>query len=275
MKLPVPVPGRPQQGAIADYLDAETARIDALITMKRRLVDLLGQWRFATLQRVLCPGQTVSGYLQAERLGDAGAVQLKRLLQRTIAGGTPASDNSDFWAEPDDEGAHPWLAIGDMVDRGVTRSTAKALSREGLQACRLQPAPPGVLLFAMYASLGKLTITGGPAVWNQAIVGLVPAGDRALTKYLAYWLELIRPYLASLARSTTQDNLNAEQVGDLPVRAVPLAEQAAMVDRLDEAFAALATTAAGLADQIGLLVERRQALITAVVTGELAVPGAV
>ncbi|MBK7018331.1 MAG: hypothetical protein IPH38_01725 [Candidatus Microthrix sp.] len=38
----------PEQRAIADYLDAETARIDALITKKRRMIDLLGE---AALER--------------------------------------------------------------------------------------------------------------------------------------------------------------------------------------------------------------------------------
>ncbi len=43
------VPPLSKQRAIADYLDTETARIDALITKKRRLIDLLAERRQALI----------------------------------------------------------------------------------------------------------------------------------------------------------------------------------------------------------------------------------
>lgn len=44
-ELKVRVPSAREQRAIADYLDAETARIDALIAKKRRMVDILHERR--------------------------------------------------------------------------------------------------------------------------------------------------------------------------------------------------------------------------------------
>jgi type I restriction enzyme S subunit len=41
--LPVRIPSVAEQRAIADYLDTETARIDALITKKRRMIELLDE----------------------------------------------------------------------------------------------------------------------------------------------------------------------------------------------------------------------------------------
>ena len=44
--MPVPTPPISEQRAIADYLDAETARIDALVSKNRRLIQLLQEkWR--------------------------------------------------------------------------------------------------------------------------------------------------------------------------------------------------------------------------------------
>ena len=40
-QLRIPIPPVDEQRAIADYLDAETARIDALVAKKQRLVHLL------------------------------------------------------------------------------------------------------------------------------------------------------------------------------------------------------------------------------------------
>jgi type I restriction enzyme S subunit len=40
-QLRVPLPELPVQDAVADFLDAETARIDTLIAKKRRMLELL------------------------------------------------------------------------------------------------------------------------------------------------------------------------------------------------------------------------------------------
>ena len=269
----VPLVPLREQVAIADFLDAETARIDALITKKRRLIELLDTRRRSLIEQVLCDDRPAHDLLEPGSLRLRGAVAMKRLLDKTIAGGTPTSDDESYWTDPDDPSGHIWIAIGDMVDRGRTVSSSRALTSAGLSACRLRPSRPGTLLFAMYASLGKTTVTAAPAVWNQAIIGLVPNTSVADARYLAYWLETIRPHLASMARSSTQDNLNAEQVGELPVPVTTLPRQIAAVDYLDAGLAGSAEVAARLVHQIDLLVEHRQALITAAVTGELAVPG--
>ena len=47
--IKVHVPSAEKQRAIADYLDTETAHIDALITKKRRLIDLLAERRQALI----------------------------------------------------------------------------------------------------------------------------------------------------------------------------------------------------------------------------------
>ncbi len=51
--LQVRMPATSEQRAIADYLDTETARIDALITKKRRLIDLLNERRLACVSHNL------------------------------------------------------------------------------------------------------------------------------------------------------------------------------------------------------------------------------
>ena len=42
-RMPIPIPPLAEQRAIADYLDTETARIDTLISKKRRLIELLAE----------------------------------------------------------------------------------------------------------------------------------------------------------------------------------------------------------------------------------------
>jgi type I restriction enzyme, S subunit len=59
--LPIPVPSLPTQRAIANYLDRETARIDALIVAKRRMVELLEEGLKTQLDRLLDPRHHPAG----------------------------------------------------------------------------------------------------------------------------------------------------------------------------------------------------------------------
>jgi restriction endonuclease S subunit len=52
----VPVPPLASQRRIADFLDRETERIDALIDKKRRLIDLLEEKRTATITHAVTKG---------------------------------------------------------------------------------------------------------------------------------------------------------------------------------------------------------------------------
>ena len=53
--LSVPVPERSKQRAIADYLDHETARLDALVAAKERVLGLLAEKRRALITRAVTP----------------------------------------------------------------------------------------------------------------------------------------------------------------------------------------------------------------------------
>ena len=269
--VPIVAPPRPAQRAIADYLDAETALIDALIAKKQRMIELIENRRLAAIETALGGGRTAASFILGDEQSAQESVPLKRLLIRTIAGGTPDSNDSSFWT--DEAEGTAWVAIGDMLDSSTTTETVRRLTPAGLAAVRLRPAPAGTLLFAMYASLGKLTVSGMPCVWNQAILGLVPDDTKVDSEYLALWLEVLRQHFGVLARSTTQDNLNAEQVGALPIPNRPLEDQLRVVRQLRPSLTSISSSTSLLVSQIDLLRERRQALITAAVTGELEVPG--
>ncbi len=54
--MTLPVPPLPQQRAIADYLDRETARVDALVAAKERVLGLLAEKRRALITRAVTRG---------------------------------------------------------------------------------------------------------------------------------------------------------------------------------------------------------------------------
>ena len=191
---------------------------------------------------------------------------LKRVLVETISGGTPDTDNPEFWAN--DENGVPWVAISDMSFTEVVTVTQKFVTAKGIASKRLRILPQGTLLFSMYASLGHVAELGLPATTNQAILGLVP-NEQIDQRYLKRWLQFLQPYLVVGSSNTTQDNLNAEKVQNLPCFKIRSSEQKAIVGFIDRETARIDALIEKVQLSIDLLKKRRSALITAAVTGQI------
>jgi len=146
------------------------------------------------------------------------------------AGGTPAVDDPKLW---DDDGGVEWVSIGDMTRSRIVRNGTRRVSERGMAQKRLPIGSPGTVLFAMYASLGAVAVLGVEATWNQAILGVQARDGVADNRFIAYWLEHLARDLSALARSNTQDNLNAEQVANLPFPTLAVEDQRRIADFLD------------------------------------------
>ncbi|WP_447008567.1 restriction endonuclease subunit S [Saccharothrix isguenensis] len=149
-----------------------------------------------------------------------------------MAGGTPEVNNPAYWTDSPDDG-HAWVSISDMSNRSEVATTSRRITKAGLQSARLHVAPPGTLLFSMYASLGHTAVLQKSACWNQAILGVIPTRKDVDQRFLKYSLMSLREKLTAQARSNTQDNLNAEQVRNLTVPYPNSSEQHRIANFLD------------------------------------------
>jgi type I restriction enzyme, S subunit len=177
-------------------------------------------------------------------------------------------DDASMWSESDEDGL-PWVSIGDMSDGQPVTTTARRVTESGLESKRLPIGEPGTLLFAMYASVGAVGRLATRATWNQALLGIAPRFGLSDERFIRYWLEHLRPSLSALTRSNTQDNLNAEQVGNFPFPDMPLAEQRAIADYLDAETARIDALIAKKQQLIHLLEERVRGLAVDLVAGHL------
>lgn len=184
---------------------------------------------------------------------------------QTIAGGTPSVDNDSFW----DDAGLPWLTIGDMSKIDVVRSTTRGVSQSGIASKSLPIGEPGTIVFAMYASIGEVAELGVHASWNQAILGFSPNNKQCSPSFLKYWLKAIRNILPKYYRITTQSNLNAQDVQNLPLLVPPISVQSQIVSYLDNETSRIDELTGELEHQKSLLQERRQAVITEAVAGNI------
>ncbi|HDX8363103.1 TPA: restriction endonuclease subunit S [Aeromonas veronii] len=189
--------------------------------------------------------------------------KVKYYLEKLIAGGTPESGNADYWIDSG-EGT-PWVSIADITLNPDVSTTKKDVTDAGIKAKNLKILPKGTVLYSIFASLGKVGEAKVRLTTNQAILGLVPT--KKLNKELfKYWLHSVEAHLGLLSSSNTQDNLNAEKVGNLPILLPPAEEQQTIAAFLDYETARIDRLIAQQQRLIELLKEKRQAVISHAVT---------
>jgi type I restriction enzyme S subunit len=256
-----PIPDLPREGqwAIADYLDAETSRIDALIAKKRRMIGLLSQrW-----------GAFLEHRLNAE--GKA-RVALRRLLLEPPMYGAGESGVLDPEAGP------RYIRITDLNSDGTLKDEEpRFLERAAAAPFMLRD---GDLLFARSgATVGKAFMYRaqmGTCCFAGYLIRFRPDPTRLLPELLYYWSRTASYWGQIRAGSiqATIENVSAERYKELLVPVPPPSRQAELTVRFQRTELTVRLFAARLERQIDLLAEHRQALITAAVTGEIDVPEA-
>lgn len=264
-ELRVAVPELREQRAIADYLDAETARIDALLEKKRLL-------HSAIEERFRCERDERVRRLMANH----GSTKLRRLVDGIEQGWSPTCENRE--ADADAWGVLKTSA----VTQGEFRRTENKQLPSDLQADLRWAVKDGDLLIARGS--GSIERVGTAAV-------AAPTGAKLMISDLIY--RLLRPHMdttllahcinSSVGRGHLESSIRTDvgqtlkirgdDILDTPVPWVPPELQTEALDGIEQERSLAKETVQRLKKQTELLTEHRQALITAAVTGELEVAG--
>jgi restriction endonuclease S subunit len=189
--------------------------------------------------------------------------KLKYIIQNFIGGGTPSTDNNDYWTS---EGGFPWVTIRDITKSDAIRETERKITASGLNSKNLTLLPPGTILYSMYASVGKVSKLLITATTNQAILGLFNRENQVLNDYLKFSLEAFESFVSFLFSSNTQNNINEEKVKNIILPLPPISEQASITKVLFAEIDLMDNIISRSQEMIELLKEKRQAIITNAVT---------
>ena len=258
----VAVPTLPEQQAIADYLDTETARIDALISKKRHLIKLLAEYRTTLIT------QTVTHGLNRSAASDGAAFEelpVGRVFQ-IVNGGTPTS-KAENW-----NGEIAWATPVDLATAHgkVLSSTARTITGAGLREGS-RSVPSNSLILSTRAPIGYVCENATPMAFNQGCRGLIPR-QRLDSRYFRYQFSVMGDQLQALGQGSTFMELHTNSLATANLAVPTLAEQRAIADYLDTETDRIDAVSSREESVIKLLEEYRAALITAAVTGQLAVP---
>ncbi|MGQ4455298.1 restriction endonuclease subunit S [[Kitasatospora] papulosa] len=253
--LEIPVPPPDEQRRIADFLDVETARIDELIRLRRQHVALVNERWESVIHREL--SRPESDPVELRRLGASvttGPFGTVFNASEYLHGGIPMVNPLHI----KDGRIHP-----DEHHR-VSPATATRLSRHQLKS--------GDLVVGRKGDLGRAALVGGEQdgwVCGSDCIAVHPSkGLRP--QFLAYVLRsrYVREQLLARSLAATMPSLNEGNLLSLRVPNYTTAMQDKVTARLAAEHNWHDRIVAVMSRQLDLLTERRQALITAAVTGQ-------
>lgn len=264
----IAVPPLKEQIAIASYLNGETARIDALVDAKQRVLDLLAEKRKAIIAtavtRGLDPNVTMRDSLvpwlgeipshwevkrakwmfveRDDRSQQGGEELLSLRMERGLV---PHNDVSPKQTRPEELVGYKKTSHGEIVINRMRASLGliAVTPQEGLVSpdYAVFQATSGVSV-SYYEALFKTELMGG--VFRAESTGMGTGSAGFLRLYSESFLSIWLPH-------------------------PPRREQDAIVDYVSRATARIDSVRAATERTIALLKERRTALIAAAVTGKL------
>lgn len=274
-RMPVLLPPKDEQTAIATFLDHETAKIDALIAEQEKLIALLAEKRQATISHAVTKGLNPNAPMKDSGVAWLGEVpehwdvRPLKFLAKIGNGSTPSRDNPDYWA---DEG-FPWLNSSVVNQEEVTEAE-RFVTEKALSECHLPIISPPAILVGITGqgkTRGMATQLQFTATVNQHLAYIKPDVEQLAPIFLLRCLESAYDHLRteSEGAGSTKGAITCDQLGRLRVPDPDLNEQEQIISFLEMEVSKLDKLEADAIRAIALLKERRSALIAAAVTGQI------
>jgi type I restriction enzyme S subunit len=278
-QVDIPVFPLTEQASIAAFLDRETAKIDALIAEQQRLIELLQEKRQAVISHAVTKGLNPEAPMKDSGVEWLGEVpkhwEIKRIkhTSRMESGHTPDRKVEAYWVNCD----IPWVSLNDtgfLKDNDYISETAHCINDLGIQNSSARLLPERVVVFSRDATIGRCAITTKQMAVSQHFIAWI-CGDEILAEYLLLRLKSMTHELERLTFGATLKTIGMPDVKTLVTPVPPINEQEEIVEHLQGETARLEGMSASVQQAVALLQERRSALISAAVTGQIDVRGLV
>jgi type I restriction enzyme, S subunit len=270
-----PFPPKKEQSAIAAFLDEKTAKIDALIALKERMIALLKECRQIIIQQAVTKGLDPNAKMKPSGVEWIGEIpegwevnQVKR-IGKTVSGSTPSSGQRERYYN----GYLPWVRTTDL-NNGTLKDVPERITDKALKETACKKVPYGTVCIAMYGgegTIGKHAILEFEGTLNQALCGVYDLKG-ILPRYFFFYIKSIRPYWMHVANGTRKDpNIGQDDVRNLHVCYPNREEQNEILKHIDRYSEVIEASIALHERQIEKLKEYRSVLIDSAVTGKIKV----
>lgn len=269
------VPPRSEQLAITTFLDRETAKIDTLIEKQERLIALLTEKRQAVISHAVTRGLDPNVRMKDSGVEWLGGIPEYWAIGRAKNLVSSVTSGSRGWAEHyADEGAI-FVRIANLTRHGVDldlSSLQSVLPPNDAEAKRSE-VREGDIVVSITADLGSVAVIPQltqPAYVSQHVALLKPT-EGCYPRWLAYVIRsrTSQEQLAQAGYGGTKIQLSLDDVRNLWIATPPFRDQQLIADFLDSELARIDSLIEKARRSIELMKERRSALISAAVTGQI------
>ncbi|WP_417555424.1 restriction endonuclease subunit S [Microbacterium sp.] len=267
------LPPLAEQLAIADYLDRETAQIDTLIAKQEQLIATLRERRMAAISAAVAPN---SGEPDAEDWFGSAPVEwhvasLKQHFE--IALGKMINANM---ASSDEQPA-PYLAAGSIQPDHLITDVTKTMTFTPSELAKYSLKFDDIVVVEGGAGYGRShRLTRDLPGWGfqNHVARLRSSSALVSSRFAAYVLKacVASGYVEANNRTATLPSLSREVLGAIRFTYPHIDDQDQICDALDQQLDTSDGLIAKAERFIELSKERRAALITAAVTGQLDIP---
>ncbi|MEV6949041.1 restriction endonuclease subunit S [Streptomyces sp. NPDC051172] len=250
--IEVSLPSAGEQRAIADYLDRETARIDTLIEEQERLIELLHERRHSLIDGVF----------------DSQPVNTR--LQNAC---TDVVDCPHTTPEVAEDGVYEAVRTASVRNGKFRPGNGLPVSAETWEARNAGGAPSvGDVLFTREAPAGEACMVPNEQICLGQRMVLLRIDDAVCVGKFLLWQiysDRVQDHFLLSANGSTVANVRLPILRTTPIWLPSLAEQRQIVAYLDEQTSKIDKLVVEAERFIELSRERRSALITAAVTGQI------
>lgn len=264
-----------EQALIAQFLDHETAKIDALVAEQERLIELLKEKRQAVISHAVTKGLDPSVPMKdsgVEWIGEVPAHWEVKSLRYVL---DAVGDVDHFMPASVDNGI-PYLMTGDLKDfvSEVCLEDCKQVSRNDfLQLSKKIRTSKGDVVLARYATIGTSMYVDvdQDILVSYSCVTLKTIPSEMSGMYLFQYLrsDSFRQGIEHKINTNTQGNVGIKDLQELKVPVPQGDEQSSIITFLQHETSKVDRLKAEVISAIDLLQERRSALISAAVTGQI------
>lgn len=274
-KLKLYLPSLSEQNQIARFLDHETARIDALIEVQQRLIELLKEKRQAMISHAITKGLDPTVPMKDSGVEWLGEVPAHWDVSRLKYHSTRIGDGLHSTPEYDDAGDYFFINGNNLAEGAITISpTTRQVNRQEFLKHRVL-LDSSTVLISINGTIGNLALYSGEPVILGKSAAYINCTESLSPRFCLYLFSSgqIKRFFESQLTGTTIYNLSLRTIAETPTPLPSIDEQNSIVEFLNrnvDGFDELIDNAMKLAQ---LLEERRSALISAAVTGKIDVRG--
>lgn len=195
------------------------------------------------------------------------AFQSADTLAEVGIGKTPPRKEPQWFTES--EGDWRWVSIKDMGASGVFQQrSAEFLTAEAVSRFNVRVVPDRTVLLSFKLTIGRVAITDGPMVTNEAIAHFkLPSDGVISSEYLYLYLKGF-DYSTLGSTSSIADAVNSKTIREMPVTVA----SRDLIDRFTKSVVPLFEEIRNRQNEIASLVSTRDALLPKLLSGEIEVP---